>query len=63
MPETTIDIFQQTGDVSHLRRDISEIIIKTLVLQLSKEENAQVKEVIVAAVGGIGLPEARPCID
>ena len=63
MPETTIDIFQQTEDVSNLRRDISESIIKTLVLQLSKEDNAQVKEVIVAAVGGIGLPEARPCID
>jgi hypothetical protein len=28
-----------------------------------KEENAQVKEVIVAAIGGIGFPEASPCID
>ena len=45
------------------RKDISESVIKTLSSQLHKEDNVQVKEVIVAAIGGIGLPEAKPCID
>jgi len=38
-------------------------VIKTLSAQLQKEENTQVKEVISAAIGGIGLPEAQPCLD
>ena len=38
-------------------------MIKTLSQHLLKEENTQVKEVIAAAIGGIGLPEAQPCLD
>jgi HEAT repeat protein len=38
-------------------------VIKCLAHQLLKEPNNQVKEVIAAAIGGIGLPEALPCID
>ena len=38
-------------------------MIKCLAHQLLKEPNNQVKEVIAAAIGGIGLPEALPCID
>ena len=37
--------------------------MRTLGQQLLKEENSQVKEVIAAAIGGIGLPEAQPCLD
>jgi hypothetical protein len=28
-----------------------------------KDENNQVKEVIAAAIGGIGLPESQGCLD
>ena len=38
-------------------------MIRTLSTHLLKEENAQVKEVVAAAIGGIGLPEAQPCLD
>lgn len=30
---------------------------------MEAESDDQVKEVIVAAIGGIGMPEAAPCID
>jgi hypothetical protein len=37
---------------------ISEKVVKTLSQRLTKEEDPLVKEVIAAAIGGIGLPEA-----
>ena len=45
------------------KRHVSESVIKTLSVHLNKEENTQVKEVIAAAIGGIGIPEAQPCLD
>jgi hypothetical protein len=45
------------------RRQINDAVIRCLAQQLSKEPNNQVKEVIAAAIGGIGMPEALPCID
>ena len=39
------------------RMSINDGVIKTLNHQLLKEESAQVKEVIAAAMGGVGLPE------
>lgn len=36
---------------------------KTLASQLIKEEKVQVKEVIAAAIGTIGLPEGAVCLD
>ena len=45
------------------RQMISEQIIKTLSTQIIREEDHQVKEVIAAAMGGIGLPEAQPCVE
>ena len=66
--ENVLDLFneeayalEQGGLMS--KKPISEQIIKTLSQQLHKEENAQVKEVIAAAIGGVGLPEAQPCLD
>lgn len=38
-------------------------VLKALSGQLNKEESTQVKEVIAAAMGGIGLPEAQVCLD
>lgn len=42
---------------------VSDGIIKTLAVQLLKEQITEVKEVIAAAIGGIGLPEAQPCLE
>jgi hypothetical protein len=36
--------------------------VKGLAKQLFTETNNQVKEVIAAAIGGVGLPEALPCL-
>ena len=65
--ENVLDLFNEdtmalnTNQVARLQ--ISDTIVKTLGAQLLKDENGQVKEVIAAAIGGIGLPEAQPCLD
>ena len=67
--ENVLDLFneeqyaieQQGGATS--RTQVTDSIVRTLSQQLLKEENSQVKEVIAAAIGGIGLPEAQPCLD
>ena len=38
-------------------------MLRTLSTQLLKEEKAQVREVIAASIGTIGLPEAEQCVD
>lgn len=59
--ENVLDLFNEdetleVGDSG--RCPISDAVIKTLSQHLLKEENTQVKEVIAAAIGGIGFPEA-----
>lgn len=54
---------QQSHPRNDNRRQINDTVIRCLAQQLSKEPNNQVREVIAAAIGGIGLPEALPCID
>ena len=61
VPEATYQTLAKAEQAD--RKPISEAVVKTLCAQLVKEENAQVKEVIVAAIGGIGMPEAAVCID
>jgi len=61
VPETTFDTLHE--EQSNGRRPISDSTIKALCSQLNKEQNPQVIEVIVAALGGIGMPEAQPAID
>ncbi len=46
-----------------LKRQINDEVVKTLGKQLIAETNNHVKEVIAAAIGGIGLPEALPCLN
>jgi hypothetical protein len=41
------------------RRPVSENMIRTLAFLLQKEEKAQVREVIAAAIGTVGLPEGE----
>ena len=36
---------------------ISDTMIKTLIYMLNKEETYQVREVVAAAIGQIGIPE------
>jgi hypothetical protein len=45
------------------RHQISESVTRTLSTQLQKEEKPQVREVIAATIGQIGLPEALPCFE
>lgn len=59
--EDTMSLDRDGGIIS--RKSVSDVVIKTLSVNLLKEENSQVKEVIAAAIGGIGLPEAQPCLD
>ena len=40
------------------RQVISDKVVKALCTQLLKEDDCLVKEVVAAAIGGIGLPEA-----
>jgi HEAT repeat protein len=60
-PEKMFDTLQQ--EPAGERRQISDATIRALCGQLTKEENPQVIEVIIAALGGIGLPEAQPAIE
>jgi hypothetical protein len=46
-----------------IRQQISDQVISGITKQLSIETNNLVKEVLVAAIGGIGLPEALPCLE
>ena len=57
--EEDLDIFNDDSFVMPIgqRMSINDGVIKTLNHQLLKEESAQVKEVIAAAMGGVGLPE------
>jgi hypothetical protein len=50
--------FRTQNDESNQKLHISEQIIKTLAQQVLKEEKFQVREVIAAAIGTIGIPEA-----
>ena len=65
--ENVLDLFSE--ETMSLRsspsqkRLITDTVVKTLSTQLLKEENTQVKEVIAAAIGGVSLPEAQPCLD
>ena len=65
MYENVLDIFNEESCIPPIgqRRSISEAVLKALSSQLNKEESTQVKEVIAAAMGGIGLPEAQVCLD
>jgi hypothetical protein len=45
-----------------MKRQISEEVVKGLAKQIAVETNNQVKEVIAAAIGGVGLPEGLPCL-
>jgi hypothetical protein len=42
---------------------INDKVVKSLCSQLLKEEDCTVKEVVAAAIGGIGLPEAQIAVD
>jgi hypothetical protein len=48
---------------THERLLISEKVVKALASSLVKDEDCLVKEVIAAAIGGIGLPEAQICVE
>lgn len=64
--ENVLDLFnenQMYGLNEVAKKPINEAVIKTLGQHLLKEENTQVKEVVAAAIGGIGIPEAQPCLD
>ena len=58
--ENVLDIFNEESFILPIgqRKSITDSVIKALNTQLNKEESTQVKEVIAAAIGGIGLPEA-----
>ena len=60
--EYVFDMFAEDSTLGERNR-ISDAVIRCLSSQLLKEESAQVKEVIAAAIGGIGLPEAQPCLE
>ena len=63
--DNVLDIFNEESLIQPLgqRRPISDSALKALNSQLNKEESTQVKEVIAAAMGGVGLPEAQMCLD
>ena len=63
--ENVLDIFNEESFVIPIgqRKSINDCVIKALNSQLNKEESTQVKEVIAAAMGGVGLPEAQMCLD
>jgi HEAT repeat protein len=42
---------------------VSEQVVRVLGQQLLREEKPQVREVLAAAIGTIGLPEGLPCVE
>ena len=58
--EDVLDIFNEDNQIEqeqNKKKRISESVLKTLSTQLGKDLSSQVREVIAAAIGGIGLPE------
>jgi hypothetical protein len=58
--EDVLDIFNEDNQIEqdqNNKKRISESVLKTLSTQLGKDLSSQVREVIAAAIGGIGLPE------